>query len=604
MTEKLASRIAGLKLGGIVAILMIPMLVLSFLMVTNLHQDIAFAEREKLGANMVELLSPVMLKAAVNQYDEDAFERLRGDGAALAEKLKIMPQMTTAIADAITYTSDRRYTVGNLQEVLRANQTASNIILDPFAETYFLGAISTQHMPDAIADYTRLVTLESRIVRDGVVTFDELGMLIKAVGSWQESLDRAMEGVQQAAEASGDTAAFATQIDLMKELDAHASEAAKRLMTALSAARGGAPAHSSVFADSGQHVVDDMRDVWAFSVNRFDAGVSQRIENMRFKLNSLLATALAACLIGVGGAAIMFLSTLRRLDDVKLARDEADAARQEAELAAAELQKVNEDVILLNADLSRNIKLLRETQDENLKKGKMAQLGHLTATVAHELRNPLGAVRTSLFLLERKLKGKELGVEPQLERINNGVTRCDNIISQLLDFARTKALNTEQIVFDDWLVSLVEEEAQKLPAVVGIECSLGLAGVKTSIDPGRMNRVIINLLTNASEALVGKGEDPSKFASKTPQITVSSRQSQRGIEVSVKDNGPGIPPDIKDRIFEPLFTTKNFGTGLGLAAVLKVLEQHGGGLEVRSEPGHGATFIAWWPHATDTKEAA
>ena len=604
MTEKLASRIAGLKLGGIVAILMIPMLVLSFLIVTNLHQDIAFAEREKLGANMVELLSPVMLKAAVNQYDEDAFERLRGDGAALAEKLKIMPQMTTAIADVITYTSDRRYTVGNLQEVLRANQTASNIILDPFAETYFLGAISTQHMPDAIADYTRLVTLESRIVRDGVVTFDELGMLIKAVGSWQESLDRAMEGVQQAAEASGDTAAFATQIDLMKELDAHASEAAKRLMTALSAARGGAPAHSSVFADSGQHVVDDMRDVWAFSVNRFDAGVSQRIENMRFKLNSLLATALAACLIGVGGAAIMFLSTLRRLDDVKLARDEADAARQEAELAAAELQKVNEDVILLNADLSRNIKLLRETQDENLKKGKMAQLGHLTATVAHELRNPLGAVRTSLFLLERKLKGKELGVEPQLERINNGVTRCDNIISQLLDFARTKALNTEQIVFDDWLVSLVEEEAQKLPAVVGIECSLGLAGVKTSIDPGRMNRVIINLLTNASEALVGKGEDPSKFASKTPQITVSSRQSQRGIEVSVKDNGPGIPPDIKDRIFEPLFTTKNFGTGLGLAAVLKVLEQHGGGLEVRSEPGHGATFIAWWPHATDTKEAA
>ena len=604
MTEKLASRIAGLKLGGIVAILMIPMLVLSFLMVTNLHQDIAFAEREKLGANMVELLSPVMLKAAVNQYDEDAFERLRGDGAALAEKLKIMPQMTTAIADVITYTSDRRYTVGNLQEVLRANQTASNIILDPFAETYFLGAISTQHMPDAIADYTRLVTLESRIVRDGVVTFDELGMLIKAVGSWQESLDRAMEGVQQAAEASGDAAAFATQIDLMKELDAHASEAAKRLMTALSAARGGAPAHSSVFADSGQHVVDDMRDVWAFSVKRFDAGVSQRIENMRFKLNSLLATALAACLIGVGGAAIMFLSTLRRLDDVKLARDEADAARQEAELAAAELQKVNEDVILLNADLSRNIKLLRETQDENLKKGKMAQLGHLTATVAHELRNPLGAVRTSLFLLERKLKGKELGVEPQLERINNGVTRCDNIISQLLDFARTKALNTEQIVFDDWLVSLVEEEAQKLPAVVGIECSLGLAGVKTSIDPGRMNRVIINLLTNASEALVGKGEDPSKFASKTPQITVSSRQSQRGIEVSVKDNGPGIPPDIKDRIFEPLFTTKNFGTGLGLAAVLKVLEQHGGGLEVRSEPGHGATFIAWWPHATDTKEAA
>ncbi len=91
----------------------------------------------------------------------------------------------------------------------------------------------------------------------------------------------------------------------------------------------------------------------------------------------------------------------------------------------------------------------------------MEQLGQLTATVAHELRNPLGAVRTSAFLLERKLKDKGLGIEAQLERINNGIVRCDNIITQLLDFSRTKQLQCQPGDLDDWLTGIVEEEAQK-----------------------------------------------------------------------------------------------------------------------------------------------
>ena len=105
----------------------------------------------------------------------------------------------------------------------------------------------------------------------------------------------------------------------------------------------------------------------------------------------------------------------------------------------------------------------------------MAQLGQLIATVAHELRNPLGAVRTSAFLLERKVKGKGLGVEPQLERIGNGVTRCDDIISQLLDFARTRSrFSLKCLAFDDWLAKLVEEQAQQLPESVMVDCQLGL----------------------------------------------------------------------------------------------------------------------------------
>ena len=175
----------------------------------------------------------------------------------------------------------------------------------------------------------------------------------------------------------------------------------------------------------------------------------------------------------------------------------------------SDLQTVNDQVTRLNAELSDNIKKLKDTQEEMVKAGRMAQLGQLTATVAHELRNPLAAVRTSAFVLDRKIKGKGMGVEQQLQRIDNGVVRCDNIISQLLDFARTRAVQRKLLDLDTWLAKIIEEEAAKLPAVVTIECTLGLDGLVAAIDPERMSRSLINLISNASEALVGKGDELS-----------------------------------------------------------------------------------------------
>jgi signal transduction histidine kinase len=111
--------------------------------------------------------------------------------------------------------------------------------------------------------------------------------------------------------------------------------------------------------------------------------------------------------------------------------------------------------------------------------------------------------------------------------------------------------------------------------------------------------VIVNLLLNASEAMVGKEklgvvENPTA----NPVIRIESRRTARGIEISVSDNGPGIAPENLDKIFEPLFTTKNFGTGLGLPASVNIAERHGGGLAAASKPGQGATFTLWLPAAT------
>jgi PAS domain S-box-containing protein len=265
----------------------------------------------------------------------------------------------------------------------------------------------------------------------------------------------------------------------------------------------------------------------------------------------------------------------------------------------AELQRINEDVSRLNLELAANVRKLSEAQDSLVKKGRMEQLGQLTATVAHELRNPLGAVRTSAFLLERKLKDKNLGIETQLGRINNGIVRCDNIITQLLDFSRTTELHFQPGDLDAWLTQIVEEEAKKLPDHVNVELSLGLDGQTVPFDPARLQRAIINMISNAVEAMTSATDKDKSSVIAEPRVSISTFIKSGHVSVRVKDNGPGIAPEVLARIREPLFTTKSFGTGLGVPAIEQIAIQHGGRMDVRSEVGVGSAFTVWLPLSRD-----
>lgn len=234
-------------------------------------------------------------------------------------------------------------------------------------------------------------------------------------------------------------------------------------------------------------------------------------------------------------------------------------------------------------------------EGEMVKKGKLAQLGQLTATVAHEIRNPLGAVKTAAFLIERKTRDKNLGIENPLQRVNNGIARCDKIITELLDFTRTKALNVSSQSIDGWVQAAVAEERKNIPSQVRITCDFGAGNDPVQFDTARMGRVMINLLSNAAEAMVGKGQEDFPNATPNPEITVTTRLRKGKIEISVADNGPGISEENIKKIREPLFTTKSFGVGLGIPAIENILEQHGGGLRIESEIGNGATITAWFP---------
>lgn len=262
-----------------------------------------------------------------------------------------------------------------------------------------------------------------------------------------------------------------------------------------------------------------------------------------------------------------------------------------------ELQRINSEISRLNQELAANMRKLSDAQDDLVRKGRMEQLGQLTATVAHELRNPLGTVRTSAFLLERKLRDKNLGVDTQLDRINKAIVRCDNIITQLLDFSRTRHLECALSDLDQWLTGIVEEEVQKLPSHVEVELLLGLDGQQVPFDPARMQRAVINMISNSVEAMEGESAKPSR-------LVISTFRKLGYVSLRVTDNGPGIPADVLARIREPLYTTKSFGTGLGVPAIEQIAQLHGGRLDITSEVGSGSSFTVWFPEVQSREKSA
>jgi signal transduction histidine kinase len=269
-----------------------------------------------------------------------------------------------------------------------------------------------------------------------------------------------------------------------------------------------------------------------------------------------------------------------------------------------ELRRENDEVTRLNLELEDKISQLKLMQSELVRRGQLEQLGQLTATIAHELRNPLGAVRTSAFLLQRKLQANNPGTEKQFERVSNGITRCDEIITQLLDFARVRKLELKDVALDSWLAQLVEEECRALPSEISVVCELGLDNTIVACDASRLSRAVSNIISNAAEAMVGKDLHKVSNATVNPTITISTKQTARGTEIEISDNGPGMSAEIIARVREPLFTTKNFGTGLGVPAVEKILQNHNGGLNIWSEVGVGSRFTLWWPLTVAEEEAA
>ena len=246
-------------------------------------------------------------------------------------------------------------------------------------------------------------------------------------------------------------------------------------------------------------------------------------------------------------------------------------------------------VVVVSVDITERKRL----EHEVLRQERLATLGQLTATVSHELRNPLGVIRTSAFIIKEGRTDTNPRVPRALERIERSVIRCDRIIDELLDFTRTSELEPEPTPLDSWLDSTLSEQA--LPSEVELRRNFNVVGIDIAIDRDRFRRAVINVFDNACQAMT----DPAaKHDGDTDHIlTVTTRVSDDRVEIIFEDNGPGIPAEVRPMIFEPLFSTKGFGVGLGLPAVKQIMEQHGGGVDIDSVPGQGARVRLWLPRA-------
>jgi len=239
--------------------------------------------------------------------------------------------------------------------------------------------------------------------------------------------------------------------------------------------------------------------------------------------------------------------------------------------------------------VKQRTKKLREAQKELIRNEKMATLGKLTATVSHELRNPLGTIRSSFYTVHARTKDKELGIERTLKRIDRNIGRCDNIIEDLLDYSRTKETIFVETNIDYWLKEFINE--YNVPESISIEQQLE-SNVKIRIDLERFRRCMINLVDNACQAIIGQNDDNIK---KLGDIKIQTQTDKQLLLISIEDSGPGIPKSDKKKIFEPLYSTKSFGFGLGLSVVKQINEQHKGKISVKSTMGKGTIFTLKLP---------
>ncbi|MDX1418737.1 MAG: ATP-binding protein [Rubricoccaceae bacterium] len=258
---------------------------------------------------------------------------------------------------------------------------------------------------------------------------------------------------------------------------------------------------------------------------------------------------------------------------------------------------------------------LRATQAQLVQKEKLASLGALTAGIAHEIKNPLNFVNNFAGLSREIVAELEEETDPDERRallddlrqnaakIEEHGRRADAIVKAMMEHARSGSGERRPVALN----GLVEEyAAHALHAMKvrheGFEAALSLdladdAG-EVEVEPQEIGRVLINLIDNALDATRQRAETaPGGYA---PAVTVATRRTAGGVEVCVSDNGPGMAPEVREKVFEPFFTTKptGEGTGLGLSMSYDIVTQgHGGRLTVESEPGAGAQFTLTLPAA-------
>jgi two-component system, NtrC family, sensor kinase len=402
--------------------------------------------------------------------------------------------------------------------------------------------------------------------------------------------------------ARGDDARFladvAGRLDALAGRWADYDREARALFDAILAGAGGDPSSAAAF------------DAQVVRVRQLEKGLSLDVKLLQVALESrvndrihateqtesstgLLIVLYSAIALAVGaGAALVsqrLLSPIQRLTEGVKAVAAGDLSRKVEVRRADEIGLLAREFNAMAASLDRQRTELRRAE-------RLAAVGRISAQITHEIRNPLNAIGLNAELLAEEIASLPAPGEARqlVAAITREVDRLNGVAEHYLRFARLPRPLREPQDLDELLGGLLDFLAPEL-AAGGVAVQRDLSGRLTPIrgDEGQLRGAFLNLLRNAREAMPGGGS-----------VTVQTRPIEGGVEARICDTGGGIPPGDLIRIFEPFYSTKERGTGLGLAFTQQVVEEHGGTIQCESALGRGTTFTLRLPAAPEPDEDA
>ena len=254
-----------------------------------------------------------------------------------------------------------------------------------------------------------------------------------------------------------------------------------------------------------------------------------------------------------------------------------------------EVKALSRSIRVLMEDIDQTQSELEKSREHLLQAEKMVVVGKLAAGMAHSIRNPLTSVKMRLFSLNRTLELSSYQKE-DFQVISEEILHIDNIVQSFLEFSRPPKLRVQDMSPSevvDHVLRLVAHRLQSYNVTVRVERNGFLPEIK--VDPERLKEVLVNIIENACEAMKGGGSmvirEEQGFDSVLGSVAF----------VHLSDSGPGIPESIRCKVFEPFFTTKEEGSGLGLSIAARIMEEHGGRLDLKQGQERGSTFSVILP---------
>ena len=248
----------------------------------------------------------------------------------------------------------------------------------------------------------------------------------------------------------------------------------------------------------------------------------------------------------------------------------------------------------LSETLEETNRQLRRAEDEARRSERLAALGQLSAGLAHEIRNPLGVIKGSAEMLTKKLQTSQPLESELAGYISSEVNRLNALVARFLDFARPQRVELAPVQISALLDRCIESVQAQLPnAKIAVERRYANKLPLIQADEQLCERIFVNLILNAFQAMAS--EAGQQIGTLRISIAPETSRGKAGVGVITQDTGPGVPTELREQIFNPFFTSKKDGVGLGLSIVAKIVDDHRGWIRLDSDSGGGPRFHVFLP---------